>query len=69
MKELPVPETYEEGLEFWPYRASLKFVLDLNPNSFSAKETSIIFSSRTFFKQKFKKSLYPSNRKQKRILT
>ena len=28
MKELPVPETYEEGLEFWPYRASLKLVLD-----------------------------------------
>jgi SAM-dependent methyltransferase len=27
MKALPKPETYEEALEYWPYRASLKFVI------------------------------------------
>jgi SAM-dependent methyltransferase len=28
MKELPVPETYEEGLAYWPYRSSLEKVLN-----------------------------------------
>ncbi|HEV7449686.1 MAG TPA: class I SAM-dependent methyltransferase [Candidatus Paceibacterota bacterium] len=28
MKELPEAETYEEGLEYWPYRSSLAKVID-----------------------------------------
>ncbi len=27
MKELPAPETYEEGLEYWPYKKSLQTVI------------------------------------------